>query len=41
MEAVRRTIHVLDFGRILAVGHRPSEIRDDEGVQTAYLGQPG
>jgi branched-chain amino acid transport system ATP-binding protein len=31
------TIHVLDFGRILASGS-PQEIRDDEGVQRAYLG---
>lgn len=35
--AVCTRIHVLDFGRIIAVG-TPREIQQNEAVQTAYLG---
>jgi branched-chain amino acid transport system ATP-binding protein len=31
-------IHVLNFGAVIASG-TPSDIRNDEGVQRAYLGQ--
>ncbi len=34
---VSTTIHVLDYGRILAVG-KPEEIRNDSAVIAAYLG---
>ena len=39
MEACHR-VHVLDFGRVLAVG-TPSEVQRDEAVLTAYLGVGG
>ena len=32
-------IHVMDYGRTIAVG-TPAEVRQDAGVQTAYLGTP-
>jgi branched-chain amino acid transport system ATP-binding protein len=38
--AVCDTIHVLDFGRIIASGS-PSEIQHDDGVRRAYLGAMG
>ena len=37
---VCRRIHVLDFGRIIAVG-TPAEVQQDEAVQVAYLGTVG
>jgi branched-chain amino acid transport system ATP-binding protein len=36
---VCRTVHVLDFGQIIAVG-TPSEIQHNEAVLAAYLGAP-
>lgn len=38
--AVCGTIHVLDFGRILAVG-TPAEVQKDAAVRAAYLGTEG
>ncbi|HKT04127.1 MAG TPA: ATP-binding cassette domain-containing protein [Rugosimonospora sp.] len=42
MDLIMRTcdvIHVLNFGEVIASG-APAEVRADEGVQRAYLGQP-
>ena len=36
---VCETIHVLDYGRIIAVG-TPDEVRADQAVVDAYLGAP-
>jgi branched-chain amino acid transport system ATP-binding protein len=36
---VCETIHVLDYGRTIAVG-APGEIRNDPAVVDAYLGTP-
>jgi branched-chain amino acid transport system ATP-binding protein len=36
---VCRTVHVLDFGQIIASG-TPGEIQQNEAVLAAYLGTP-
>ncbi len=36
---VCHTVHVLDFGRIIAVGD-PEQIQNDPTVVAAYLGTP-
>ena len=37
---VCETIHVLDYGRTIAVRPRPESVRSDPAVVEAYLGTP-